>query len=163
MLSINVTVTSTLNVSMNDTRPLASAVRVCLVFSFCVCVSVFVGFFCLLFFFSKPVAPVVFQPAKASSDRSECVRVAPDDAFYCNPCLSKSSYNWKLFLRKCWLLQPLAVLNIDFVFNVQVPWPQIYIFFVFVLFLKNHTKNVLTLVTSCCPHFPAMTLSYCKC
>lgn len=74
---------------------------------------------------------MVFQPAKASSDRSECVRVAPDDAFYCNPCLSKSSYNWKLFLRKCWLLQPLAVLNIDFVFNVQVPWPQIYIFFVF--------------------------------
>lgn len=77
MLSINVTVTSTLNVSMNDTRPLASAVRVWLVFLFlCLRFGFCVGFFLFVVFFSKPVAPVVFQPAKASSDRSECVRVA---------------------------------------------------------------------------------------
>lgn len=112
------------------------------------------GFFWLFFFFPNQWLLWCSSLRKASSDRSECVRVAPDDAFYCNPCLSKSSYNWKLFLRKCWLY---LILILFLMYKCHGHKSTYF------LFLKNHTKNVLTLVTSCCPHFPAMTLSYCQC
>lgn len=99
-----------------------------------------------LFVFFKLVAPVASQPAKAPSDRSECVRVTPDDAFYCNLCFVRVMLQLEAVPQKLLAATTAtyAVLHFDFVFNVQVPWPQIYVFFVLFcfacLFLKPHQE-----------------------